>query len=183
MDAEVAYLICDFVPIEEFDNLASLSRDVFEGVKRYASHKEIVSYVLCDGATCIFAGYKKHIPSQVNGKYYGSARAIIECNGSVLVVETNNIYSVGHGIDFGFSSLKFGNMTWGGYRKIDDVAGGNIKSLYYADHIRCTLHYEANNIYARTGAYRGYTCDQKDLEKKMGDHRMHHKLIKVWNHQ
>jgi hypothetical protein len=185
MNTEAAYLICDFVPIEELDGLASLSKDVFAGVKRYADHKEILSYILWD-RTCIFAGYKRSHNVVKNNKYYGNADAIIECNGSVLIVEDDKIYTVGYDYDNPFNVTIFPQMTWGGCRKMDSNPGGSVKSIYYVTDIDCTLYYgegdEEGDVYVRTDMYRGYTNDDENAEAgEMEDHSVRQYLVKVWD--
>lgn len=179
MDTEVAYLVCDFVPIDEFDSFASVSQDVFEGVRRYAEHKEIVSYDFYDGMF-VFAGHKKSCILEKGNKYYGVADVIIECNGAILIIEDDKIYKVSLDYD-GFNTSFFTQMTWGGYRKMDSNPGGDVKSIYYVTDIDCTLYYDEDIVYVRTDIYRGYTNDNEDAEAgEMEDHDTRQDLIKVW---
>ena len=177
---EVTYLICDFVPLDEFDNLATTSNETFKGVKKYTSHKEIEFVNVGTGdekATYVCTGYKNHpypleeLVTTSDDKYCISVDAIIQHSDAIIVVKNGSVNVLGLSWRWGIHVEPFANITWGGYRKIDDKVGGNIKSIdHVGGHVGdYVMHFdEDGTVYVRA--------------KKLEDHLVGHRMIRAWKH-
>lgn len=173
LTTEIAYLICDFIPIEEFGGVACVSKDALAGIKRYSTHKEIKSATLSEGGGVIFTGRRLPLVGAGKGCFVAASACVILPN-SIIFIERGSIYPQAffEADGTGMRRKRFTSMVWGGYRRISDIVSGSFRTMHQIDADSSFLHVDADKAYVR--------MTKKGHIRRAGDYVLSNAKCVVW---